>query len=304
MNLHYPILLDGGLSNELESAGFDLSHDLWSARLIQSHPEAITAAHLAYLKAGAQCIITSSYQASIPGLMAQGHSEGKSHELILKTVKLAEIAVQQYLNSESTTTTPLIAASIGPYGAYLADGSEYHGKYGISNEELRDFHFSRIKLLATSNADLLACETIPSLQEVKVLLDILYDINKPVWISVSCKDDGHMNDGTPIEEFASIVSSHPNIFAMGINCTAPQYVSSLIRKMKACSGSKKIIVYPNSGEVYDPISKSWQKLSESNMFLTQANEWLDLGADIIGGCCQIGPSQIANLRDHLLGGKV
>ena len=146
MKIHYPLLLDGGLSNELEAGGCDLNHKLWSAKLLESNPEAIIVAHLAYLVAGAQCIITSSYQASVPGLVAAGYDLATAEELILKTVELAEIAVERFMKSKNVAAKPLIAASIGPYGAYLADGSEYNGDYNISDDELREFHLARIRI--------------------------------------------------------------------------------------------------------------------------------------------------------------
>jgi homocysteine S-methyltransferase len=299
MNLNYPILLDGGLSNELEKAGFDLSHQLWSAKLIATASEAIIEAHLSYLKAGAQCIITSSYQATMPGLVAAGYNKSESEQLILKTVSLAETAIDRHLSSGYIGARPLVGASIGPYGAYLADGSEYRGDYGVSDQLLQDFHLPRIELLDKTSADLLACETIPSIQEVKVIAKILEGTEKPSWISLSCKDGSHLNDGTPIEDCVSLLTEHPNVFAIGVNCTAPKYISSLISKIKSGAGSKKIVVYPNSGEIYNAQTKTWAQISDHEMFLKMSEEWLDLGADIIGGCCQIGPSQIASLSEQL-----
>jgi len=299
MNINYPLLLDGGLSNELEAQGCDLNHPLWSARLLERAPEAITQAHLAYLKAGARCIITSSYQASMPGFLANGYSRSAAETLLLRTVELAEKAVQDFMEIGFSSFRPLVAASIGPYGAYLADGSEYSGEYGVSDDELKEFHTSRIQLLDATNADLLACETIPSTREAEILSDILLGTKKMAWISFSCKDEQHLNDGTPIEECMAIFAHHPNILAIGVNCTAPVYISGLIRRIKDLSGEKKIIVYPNSGEVYDPESKTWSDTTHSVAFKAMNKEWLRLGADIIGGCCRIGPHEIATLHELL-----
>lgn len=290
--IKYPLLLDGGLSNELERQGHDLNNTLWSARLLESNPEAIVLAHLAYLKAGAQCIITSSYQATLPGFMALGYDQPSAGALILKSVQVAEEARKRFLLLHPDQATPLIAASIGPYGAYLANGSEYRGDYGISDQELTAFHEPRIKLLDGSAADVFACETIPSFQEAEVLSDLLQHCGKPAWISFSCKDDKHISDGTPIEECAALFAHHPTVFAIGVNCTSPQYISGLIRSIKAKAGEKKIVVYPNSGAVYDPESKTWSALSEASSCEMMVKEWMDLGADIIGGCCGIGPEQI------------
>ncbi len=292
MNINYPLLLDGGLSNELERQGCDLNQKLWSAKLLESNPEAIILAHLAYLESGAQCIITSSYQATFPGFMAIGYDQPSTGALIMKSVQLAKEARSRFMSSHPHTLKPLIAASVGPYGAYLADGSEYHGDYGISDQELMDFHEQRISLLDNSTADILACETIPSFQEARVLSAILKTKNKSSWISFSCKDGKHISDGTPIEKCASLFAHHPTAFAIGVNCTSPEFISELIKSIKTKSGDKKIVVYPNSGAVYHADSKTWSGLSDSSACELMVKEWMDLGADIIGGCCGIGPEQI------------
>jgi homocysteine S-methyltransferase len=292
MNINYPLLLDGGLSNELERQGCDLNQKLWSAKLLESNPEAIVLAHLAYLEAGAQCIITSSYQATLPGFMAIGYNHASASGLILKSVQLAEEARRRFRLLHPNQANPLIAASIGPYGAYLANGSEYRGDYGISDQELTDFHEPRIKLLDSSNADVLACETIPSFQEANVLSTILKNKSKAAWISFSCKDGKHISDGTPIEKCTALFADHPTVFAIGVNCTSPEYISELIQSIKTKSGEKKIVVYPNSGAVYHAETKTWSRLSESTSCELMVKEWMDLGADIIGGCCGVGPEQI------------
>lgn len=299
MILSYPILLDGGLSNELERQGCSLEHKLWSAHLLDSNPGAIVLAHLSYLESGAECIITSSYQASIPGFMALGHDEPAASAFILKTVQLAEEARTRFLSQNPHASRPLIAASIGPYGAYLADGSEYRGDYALSDQELTDFHEPRIHLLAHSTADILACETIPSFREAMVLAQILQNTNKPAWVSFSCKDGRSISDGTPIAKCAALFSRHPTVFAIGVNCTSPEYISELIRSLRTQSGDKKIVVYPNTGAVYHAESKTWSGLSDSSSCELMAKEWMDLGADIIGGCCGIGPEQIKSMNNLL-----
>jgi homocysteine S-methyltransferase len=302
MKIKYPLLIDGGLSNELENQGCNLNQKLWSAKMLETNPEAIIKVHLAYLNAGAQCIITSSYQASIPGFMAIGYERTTAETFILKSVELAEEAIKRFMISGSNATKPLIAASIGPYGACLADGSEYHGNYGVSDEKLREFHLSRIRILDSSNADFFACETIPSFQEAKVLAEILKESNKSAWMSFSCKDEYHLNDGTDIEECTEFFAKHPKVFAIGINCTAPKYISGLITSIKKRSGLLKIVVYPNSGEVYNAESKSWMGLADPNLFAVMAKEWLELGSDIIGGCCRIGPEHIKSISEILIRG--
>jgi homocysteine S-methyltransferase len=288
----YPILLDGGLSNQLESQGCDLNHHLWSAKLLADNPEALVTAHLAYLKAGAQCIITSSYQASIAGFMKEGHDVEGAKKLILLSVEVAIEAKRRFLAENQPNYTPLIAASIGAYGAFLADGSEYRGNYGVSDKVLRDFHQSRIDVLDASDADFFACETIPSFQEAKVLAKILKKINKSAWISFSCNSETTLNDGTSIATCAAFLGNHPNIFAIGVNCTAPKYISGLIKSIKKAFPHKKIVVYPNSGEVYHAATKTWSGFSDPTFCTLMAREWLDLGADIVGGCCRMGTEHI------------
>ena len=153
-----------------------------------------------------------------------------------------------------------------------------------------------------TNADLYACETIPSFQEAKVLSEILKEANMKAWLSFSCGDDGHLNDGTPIRDCAAFFTDHPTIFALGVNCTAPKHISGLIKAIKTKSGSKKIVVYPNSGEVYDANTKTWENCSDPDLFVVMTKEWLELGADIIGGCCRIGPTHIARISNELHNG--
>ena len=104
----------------------------------------------------------------------------------------------------------LIAASVGPYGATMADGSEYHGNYGLTDQALREFHKDRLFLLDQTAADILACETIPSQQEAHILHDLLLETETPAWVSLSCKDGGHINDGTAIEEIATLFQNNQN----------------------------------------------------------------------------------------------
>ena len=301
MTISYPLLLDGGLSNELERQGCDLNHKLWSAKLLDSNPEAIVLAHLAYLEAGARCIITSSYQATLPGFMAIGIDEAAARALILESVHMAEEARRRFRLAQPDHPSPLIAASIGPYGAYLANGAEYRGDYGISDQELTDFHQPKINLLDSSEADILACETIPSFQEAKVLSMLLKNTRKAAWVSFSCKDGQHISDGTPIEDCAALFCDHPSVFAIGVNCTTPAYISELIQSLKRKSREKKLIVYPNTGAVYHPESKTWSQLSESASCEVMVSEWIHLGADIVGGCCGIGPDQIKAMGKSMNG---
>ena len=298
-NLSYPMILDGGLSNVLETMGCNLEHPLWTARLIQSNPELIVKAHLAYLEAGANCITSSGYQASVEGYIQLGESPENAEAFILKSLELAIKARRLYLEKHSPTYFIKVAASMGPYGALLADGSEYTGKYHITDKKLASFHKSKIELLRDSAADFFAFETIPSLQEVTVLSNLLIKSSKPCWVSFSCKNETYLNDGHKIRDAVLLIANHPTIFAIGVNCTAPKFITKIIGTIKRFAPQKKVIVYPNSGEVYDAKSKSWQGVSDPIVFEKMALEWHDNGADIIGGCCRIGPEHISRISNFL-----
>jgi homocysteine S-methyltransferase len=293
-----PILLDGGLSNQLEDQGIDLNNALWSAALLKNNPTAIIDAHSYYLAAGADCIITASYQASIKGFMSTGMTAEQANALISQSVKLAETAVEQYLAGKpvDNSARPMVAASIGPYGACQADGSEYHGNYNVSDETLKNFHQDRLNLLDNTNADILACETIPSLQEARVLHDLLLDVSTPAWLCFSCKDGQHANDGTPIEDCASLFNNHPKVAAIGVNCTGPQYMKELIERIKKAAPDKAIVVYPNSGEQYHPEDKTWSGTSTPQACGSASATWVEAGAKIIGGCCRMGPEHIRAMK--------
>ncbi len=296
-NINFPVILDGGLSNVLESMGCDLDHKLWSARLIKSNPEAIVKAHLTYLEAGATCITTSGYQASFDGFIELGASKKQAIQLLLDSVSLAVKARKQFLSSQAPNRSIYIAASLGPYGAYLANGAEYTGDYGVSATHLIRFHKERLHVLEASKADFLAFETIPSLLEAEVLSELLLSSVKPSWVSFSCKDGSHLNDGHKIHDAAKILADHPTVFAIGVNCTAPKYINKIIDILKIEAPDKRIIVYPNSGEVYHAKSKSWIGVADPVLFRKMAEEWLENGADIIGGCCRIGPEHILKIKD-------
>lgn len=295
-----PIVLDGGLATELESQGFDIGTRLWSAGLLRSNPSAIVDAHRAFLEAGAEIIISASYQASQQGFMALGLSESEADDLIISSVELACTAREQFLDAHPETSyTPIVAASIGPYGAALHDGSEYTGDYDIDESELRQFHERRLTLLEQTEADVLACETIPSCVEAKVLHDLLMEVELPAWVSFSCRDEQCISDGTPLQEVSRIFRKHPRVLALGINCTAPHLLSSLIGEIRQAAPDKAIVVYPNSGETYEVEDNSWHGNLSPVQRGDDLNVWLNAGAKIVGGCCRIGPQHIAALRESL-----
>lgn len=294
-NIKYPLILDGGLSNVLEGFGCELNHELWSAKLLIDQPELIIKAHLAYLRAGAQCITTSSYQATIKGFERIGLSRSASIKMILRSVELAQEARSIFLKESPESQIIYLAASIGPYGAFLADGSEYTGNYDVSDKELREFHAEKIRVLESTGVDFLAFETIPSLREIKILSELIPKIKKLCWVSFSCKNAVFLNDGNRIVDAVKICSSTKNLFALGVNCTAPKHISDIINNIHPFVKDKKIIVYPNSGEIYLPESKTWKGISDPEVFQKMALEWLDLGVHVMGGCCRIGPDHISKL---------
>lgn len=292
-DLNFPLLLDGGLSNRLEELGCNLNNPLWTAKVLQDSPELILQTHLDYLEAGAKIITTASYQATISGFAEQGLNKEMAIGLITTSVNLAKEAVETFCRTHPESETPLIAASLGPYGAYLADGSEYRGDYSIGKEELRDFHEEKAILLDHLGVDILAFETIPSQLETRIIVQISQSLETPVWITFSCKDGEHISDGTPITDCINLANFSPHIVAVGVNCTKPQYIASLIKEIKRVSGNKKLVVYPNSGETFDADSKTWSDTAEDSW---DVEEWLKLGTDIIGGCCRVGPGQIRDLH--------
>jgi homocysteine S-methyltransferase len=293
-----PVLLDGGLATELEAQGHDIDGVLWSAMLLSTDPQAIVDAHRAYLDAGAEILISASYQASRAGFHQLGIDADDADALIASSVSLARRACDEYREETPGTKRPrLVAASVGPYGAVLSDGSEYTGDYGVSKAVLRDFHEQRLQILDQSGADVLACETIPSLQEAEVLADLLSNAHTPAWVSFVCRDETAIADGTAIAEAVALFAEHPGVFAVGINCTAPQYVQQLIEHFVAAAPNKSILAYPNSGEHYEASDNSWSGTVTETDFASASLKWLDAGATLIGGCCRVGPTHIATMAN-------
>ncbi len=279
------IVIDGGLATQLEAQGCDIRNPLWSASVIESNPQAIVDAHRAYLDAGAEIIITASYQTT-------------AADLVARSVELAIQARDEYSrDNPGQERSPLIAGSAGPYGAIMGDGSEYTGDYDVGVEELRDFHRSRLGILDDSGADFIACETIPSFDEARVLCEFLENVEHSAWISFSCRDEYRISDGTPIAEAAALFREHPRVLAVGINCTRPQYVVPLIEHLSKAIPEKAIVVYPNSGEDYDASSKTWSGTVTALDWAKAARQWADAGATIIGGCCRTGPEHIRAISE-------
>lgn len=295
-----PMILDGGLATQLEAQGCDIGNVLWSASLLQSDPDAIVAATRAYLDAGAECVATATYQASRDGFATQGVSAPEADELMLHAVELADRARDEYLQENSGVEfVPLIAASLGPYGAMLHDGSEYKGDYGVPAETLREFHVSRLQLFDVIGADVLALETIPSKLEAELLVDLLEECSTPAWISFCCRDGSRIVDGTPIEDVAALYAEHPTVVAVGVNCTPPQFVPELIARIRVAAPKKTAMAYPNSGETYNVEDNSWSGTVTPGDCAAAAQAWVEAGAEIVGGCCRMGPEHIRAIREAL-----
>jgi homocysteine S-methyltransferase len=296
------MILDGALATELQRRGADLHDPLWSARVLLEQPQLIRALHLEYFAAGADVATTASYQASFEGFGRRGIHAEEAARLMLDSVALALAARDEFWNHAgrgARRLRPLVAASVGPYGAMLADGSEYRGHYALSDSELMDFHRPRMQVLAASGADLLACETIPSLREALVLARLLAEFpGATAWISFSCRDHEHTCEGQPIGDCASALDAFAQVASVGVNCTAPEYVGSLLQRMQARTG-KPLLAYPNSGEHYDAASRQWCGSADAGTLALQARGWYAAGARLIGGCCRTTPDDIRLLRAGL-----
>ena len=287
-----PVVLDGGMSNQLASAGHDLSDELWSARLLAERPEAITEAHLAYFEAGADVAITSSYQATFEGFAKRGISREEAAELLTLSVELAREAARRAKGARR----PLwVAASVGPYGAMLADGSEYRGRYGLSVAELEAFHRPRLEVLAAAGPDVLALETVPDTDEAEALLRAVHGLGVPAWLSYSVAGD-RTRAGQPLEEAFALAADADEVIAVGVNCCVPEDVPGAIEIAARATG-KPVVVYPNSGEVWDAQARAWT--GRSTFAPEEVRGWRESGARLIGGCCRVGPEAIASIAGTL-----
>lgn len=292
------LILDGAMATELEGKGLDLNDALWSAKVLAEHPEVIEQVHYEYFLAGADCAMTASYQATIDGFLKKGYTLSQAENFITDSVKIAAKARDRFWQEPKNREGrpyPLIVAAVGPYGAYLADGSEYRGDYDVSETELMDFHRRRMQLLLEAGADVLACETVPCLFEAQAMAKTVGEFQDALcWISFSCNSEDTICDGTSIAVCAAAMDVFDQVVAVGINCTPPHLLPSLIRQVK--TGTKKpIAVYPNSGEIYDPVSKTWMGTSQGKGFTLASKSWYEAGARLIGGCCRTTPADIAQV---------
>jgi homocysteine S-methyltransferase len=288
-----PVVLDGGLATQLEAAGHDLGSALWSARLLRDDPGAVVAAHAAYADAGAQVATTASYQATEQGFAAAGIDAAGTEALLRLSVALAREGAPD----------SWVAGSVGPYGAMLADGSEYTGAYvaEVGVPQLRAFHRRRMAVLAGAGADVLACETVPAAAEAEALLAEAADLGVPVWLSLTTVtgDDGVVRTrrGEPAARVFGMAAGVAEVVAVGVNCTDPAGVPAAVAA--AAGAGTPVVVYPNSGERWDAAARSWT--GTPGLGDADVTAWLDAGARLVGGCCRVGPPAIARIAGTLRG---
>ncbi len=301
---HGVVIIDGALATELERRGADLSDALWSAKLLIEQPDLIRQVHYDYFLAGADIAITASYQATFEGFSRRGLSADQAADLMRLSVQLACDARDEFWAKPAARHNrlrPLVAASVGAYGAYLADGSEYSGDYGLSAEALIDFHRDRMAVLVETEADLLACETIPCRIEGEALVELLAEFPQAsAWLSFSCCDDSHVFHGERFSDCVRLAERSEQIIAVGVNCTPPQYVERLLWSARSVTG-KPLVAYPNSGESWDSEAKCWVEGNGVTLFGEPAKRWHDAGGRLIGGCCRTRPEDIAAIAQALRG---
>lgn len=300
------MIVDGAMATELERHGCDLNDSLWSAKLLMENPQLIKQVHADYFAAGADCAITASYQATFEGFARRGLSESQARQLIQASVRMAVEARDEFWErpeNRSHRPKPIVAASVGPYGAFLADGSEYRGDYTLTEDELIAYHRPRMKALIDAGADILACETIPCMKEARAIVRLLEEFPKAyAWISFSAKDELCISSGESAQGCAEWLDKHTQVVAVGINCTPPQYIPSLIKEMRKAT-AKPIVVYPNSGEQYNPSTKTWHGSASGDTYAGMAHRWYEYGARLIGGCCRTKPEDIKAIADWVRTGN-
>lgn len=293
------ILLDGALATELQARGCELDDSLWSAMLLLENPQQISQLHLDYFRAGAQCAITASYQATLAGFAAAGIGETQAIMLIKRSVALAQQARAQRQAEDPSGGQLLIAGSVGPYGAYLAQGSEYRGDYSLSQQAFCDFHRPRIAALVEAGVELLACETLPSFAETRALLTLLAEFpDICAWFSFTLRDSEHISDGTPLSHVAALLDGHDQVVAIGANCIALEQTTAALETLHQLT-TLPLVAYPNSGERYDAVTKCRERIGQVRHGVEHyLDDWLRAGARLIGGCCHTTPADIAALAQR------
>ena len=322
-----PIVLDGALATYLETLGADISGSLWSADILLQDPALIKQAHLDYYRAGANVAITASYQASLPGLVKHiGGSEEEAKYLVRRSVELAQDARRSYvaetiaaLNEDEKQKIAkkagsieeyeqavveglFVAGSVGPYGAFLADGSEYRGDYTVSNDDMKSFHRGRIQSLVEAGVDILAIETIPSKREIEALVELLQTEfpDQEAWFAFTLRDSEHIADGTLLNEVVSLFDDVQQVVALGFNCVPDDIALAALKIMAPLTKRGTLIVYPNSGEQWNAKAREWEgHRTEGSTLANKTVEWWHAGAGLIGGCCRTTPVDIGIMKKAL-----
>ncbi|MDO4898038.1 MAG: homocysteine S-methyltransferase [Rothia sp. (in: high G+C Gram-positive bacteria)] len=288
-------VLDGAMATELEKLGVDTTSSLWSASALLHQPDAVTSVHRAYFEAGANVATTNTYQANIAAFVQLGLSEAEAANIIRRAVHSA-VTARHEVTLRNPNHPMVVAGSVGPYGAFLADGSEYTGAYRLTEGEYKDFHRSRIQLLLEAGVDCLALETMPNAGEVRALLSLLSEEfpQAEAWLSFSVADAEHLCDGTALSEVLPEVNSCDQVLAVGVNCLDCLKVTPVLQVLAQLT-HKPLLAYPNSGETYDPVTKTWQQAPAHRRLGELAGAWGQAGVSLVGGCCRTSPSDIAEL---------
>ena len=288
------VVLDGAMGTELERRGADLHDPLWSARVLLEQPELVREVHAAYFEAGADVAISASYQATFEGLARRGLDRDAAQHVLAESVRIAREA------ADAAGGHRIVAASIGPYGAFLGNGAEYTGDYDRDEDGLVAFHAPRLEALAAAGPDAFAVETIPSVVEARALVRALAAVpDVPAWMSFSCRDGGHLCDGTPFVEAVRVAVSSPSVVAVGVNCTSPLHVPSLI-ELAAGETERPVVCYPNAGSFWDPVRRAWLDPPRQDPRPSlRPLEWRTAGASLIGGCCGTTPADISAIAAAL-----
>ena len=285
-------LLDGSMSFPMEHLGYNLKNKLWTGMALISDPDIIKNIHKDYINAGADYISTSTYQVSYDRLKNMGYQSSEIKKVFQKSVDLVKEAIKESGSKKEIK----IIGSFGPFASYDPNASEYVGEYNSTDDEIKNFHLNNINIIEETDLDIILYETIPCLREIKVLSKVLSQTNKEIWISITCNENIEFRDGSSFKEACKIISQIEQITTLGINCFSPLLVEKALKELKKYS-NKKTLVYPNSGEKYNPKDKYWSGKNEFNNLMIK--NWLSLSPDIIGGCCRVGFDNIKNMREEI-----
>ena len=285
-NCDSALISDGGLATELEARGNDLSDPLWSARLLADAPREIIAVHAAYFRAGAMIATTASYQASFEGFAARGIGrDGPWGRCAAAAQRRARPRAPAMRLAEAAYWSRHRSGRTAPR---LRTGRSIAGATGCPSRHWREWHRPRLEILAAAGADVLALETMPDVDEAEALVDVLREVGVPAWLSYTI-DGTRTRAGQSLADAFAAAAGVPEIVAVGVNCCAPADVLPAIGL--ASKTGKPVIVYPNSGERWD--GRSW--VGRSRFSARLASQWFAAGARIIGGCCRVGPADIAEV---------